>query len=287
VTRQFLAGAGDGQKPVGEKWVSGTYAYKKLSGMVTAPKGARWFKLGFGMRNCSGWAAFDEMDIQTRPGTPEKEAPKAPPPIDAKKFAWTPCDLTGLLNRPLADDVDNDGKGGWTDQGPTMDLRDLKAGDCAFNNVAFRVAKGNACFIMKNKMRPSEGLPGSGKVDLKTKADMLAFLHTGGWIDANVRQATYVIHYEDGQKVEIPVIGGKNIFGWTTPPTVLDGLKYDPTLGFTQHATTVAVPAFLFGQVWMTIWKNPRPDKQIVSIEVKGENQGIPALIAVSRGVAK
>ena len=50
-------------------------------------------------------------------------------PIDAARFAWTPCDLTGLLNRPLADEVAGDGKGGWTDQGPTMDLRNLHAGD--------------------------------------------------------------------------------------------------------------------------------------------------------------
>jgi hypothetical protein len=287
VTRQFLAGAEDGQKAVGADWTLGTYAYRKLAVMVTAPKGARWFKLGFGLRNCSGWAAFDEMDIQTRPGTPEKEAPKAPPPIDTVKFVWTPCDLTGLLNRPLTDEVDNDGKGGWTDQGPTMDLRDLRAGDCVFNNVAFRVAKGNACFIMKNKMRPSQNLPDGGKVDFKGKADVLAFLHSGGWLAAGVRHATYVIHYADGQTAEIPVIAGKNIFDWTTPPTAMEGLKYDPALGFTQHATAVAVPAFVFGHVWMTLWKNPHPDKQIVSLEVKGANEGIPGLIAVSRGIMK
>jgi hypothetical protein len=285
VTRQFLAGAEEGQKAVGAEWVSGTYAYKKLSGMVTAPKGARWFKLGFGLRNCSGWAAFDEMDIQTRPGTPQKEAPKAPPPIDAAKFAWTPCDLAGLLNRPLADG--DNGKVGWTDQGPTMDLRDLRAGDCVFNGVAFRVAKGNACFIMKNKMRPSENLPAGGTVALKAKADVLAFLHSGGWLTSGVRHATYVIHYADGQNVEIPVIAGKNIFDWTTPPTALEGLTYDPALGFTQHATSVAVPAFVFGHVWMTLWKNPHPDKQIAALEIKGANEGIPGLIAVSRGVAK
>ena len=121
--------------------MTGNYKYKQLAGMVTAPKGARWFKLGFGLRNCSGWAALSDIDIQTRPGTPEKEVKKSLP-IDASKFAWTVCDLTGLLNRPLADDVDNDGKGGWTDQGPTMDLRNLHAGDYTCNDVAFRVRRG-------------------------------------------------------------------------------------------------------------------------------------------------
>jgi hypothetical protein len=96
-----------------------------------------------------------------------------------------------------------------------------------------------------------------------------------------------VIHYEDGQQVEIPLIGGRNIFDWTLSPAVLEGLKYDPELGFTQHAVTVPVPKFVSAYVWMTLWKNPRPDKRIASLEVKGENQGIPGLIAVSRGVAK
>ena len=51
---------------------------------MTAPKGARWFKLGFGLRNCSGWAALSDIDIQTRPGTPEEEVKKALP-IDAEQ----------------------------------------------------------------------------------------------------------------------------------------------------------------------------------------------------------
>ena len=73
VTRQCLVGADDGGKVVGGKWTQGTYEYQKVSGMATAPKGARWFKMAFGIRNCSGWAAFNNFDIRTRPG----EKPKA------------------------------------------------------------------------------------------------------------------------------------------------------------------------------------------------------------------
>ena len=286
VTRQYVAGANDGDKVVGTPWMTGNYKYKQLTGMVTAPKGARWFKLGFGLRNCTGWAAFSDIGIKTRPGTPETGIKKVLP-IDAGKFTWTPCDLTKLLNRPLADEVDNDGKGGWTDQGPLMDLRNLQAGDYTWNNVAFRVAKGNACFILKNKHRPSQDLPDAGKVALPGKADVLAFLHSGGWISANTLQATYIIHYADGTKVEIPVIGGKNILDWTLPGSRADDVTYDPALGLVLPATSVASPQFVHVTVWMVVWKNPHPDKQISSLEVKGANQGIPGLIAVSRGLAK
>ena len=291
--RQYLPGANDGLKHVGAEFIdtaygyqSGTYEYKKVSGMVTAPKGARWFRMGFGIRNCTGWAAFNNFDINTRSGEKPQEV-KVAPPIDVTRCKWAPCDLKGLLNRPLADDVEGDGKGGWTDQGPTMDLRNLYAGSYTYNDVPFRVEKGNACFIMKNKKRPSENLPDGGKVDLKGKADMLAFLHTGGWIDVSVRQATYIVQYADGTQVEIPLIGGKNIFDWTASPTVLEGQKYDPELGFTQFAVKVPVPRFVSAYVWMTVWKNPHPEKEMTAFEVKGANEGIPGLIAVSAGVAK
>ena len=195
--------------------------------------------------------------------------------------------MTGLLNRPLADDVNGDGKRGWTGQGPTADLRNLYAGDYTYNGVAFRVAKGNACFIMKNKHQPSQDLPAGGKVELQGKADVLAVLHSGAWMESGVRQATYVLHYADGTKVEIPVVGGKNILDWTAAPGRADEVKYDPALGLLLPATSVPSPQFVHVTVWMLLWKNPQPDKQIVAFEVKGEGQGIPGLLAVSAGRAK
>ena len=286
ITRQYLVGANDGEKVVGSQWAQGTYEYQKVSGMVTASKGARWFKMGFGIRNCSGWAAFNNFDIHTRPGERTKMA-EVVLPINAKLYAWTTCDMTRLLNRPLADEIDGDGKGGWTDQGPTADLRNLYAGDYTYNGVAFRVAKGNACFIMKNKHRPSQNLPAGGKVELQGKADILAFLHSGAWIEQGVRQATYVIHYADGTKVEIPVIGGRNILDWTASASRADEVKYDPAFGLILPATIVPSPQFVHVTVWMLLWKNPHPDKQIVAFEVKGEGRGIPGLIAVSTGCAR
>ena len=283
VTRQYVVGA---DPPVNADFMTGDHLHKPVKMTVTAPRGARWFKLGFGLRNCTGWVSFNDIDIKTRPGAPEAEVAKALP-IDAGKFAWTPCDLSRLLNRPLDDDVDNDGKGGWTDQGPAMDLRGLQAGDYTWNKAAFRVENGKACFIMKNRHRPSQNLPADGKVELKGKADVLALLHTGAWIEQGVRQSTYIIHYTDGSKVEIPVVGGKNILDWTAPVSRSDEVKYDPALGLILPATSVPSLTFVHVTVWMVLWKSPHPEKEIATLEVKGENQGIPGLIAVSFGVAK
>jgi hypothetical protein len=75
-TRQYLVGADDGRKAAGTDWMTGSYLYKPLKGMATAPKGARWFKLGFGLRSCTGWVALNDIDIKTRAATPDKEARK-------------------------------------------------------------------------------------------------------------------------------------------------------------------------------------------------------------------
>ena len=74
-TRQYLVGGDDGQKAAGPDWITGDYLYKNLHGMATAPKGARWFKLGFGLRNCTGWAAFNDIDIQYAPRRSRKQRP--------------------------------------------------------------------------------------------------------------------------------------------------------------------------------------------------------------------
>ena len=242
ITRQYLVGANDGEKVVGSRMGAGTTSIRRCpawSRRRRALGGSRW-------ASASGIApAGPPSTTSTSTPVPAKRPKMAEVvlPIDAKQFAWTPCDLTGLLNRPLADEVDGDGKGGWTDQGPTMDLRNLYAGDYTYNGVAFRVAKGNACFIMKNKHRPSQNLPAGGKVELQGKADVLAFLHSGAWIEQGVRQATYIIHYADGTKVEIPVIGGKNILDWTAAANRADEVKYDPALGLLSARHQCPQPA--------------------------------------------
>ena len=74
ITRQYLIGAGDGQKAVGMEWMTGDFKHKQVTGTVMAPQGTRWFTLGFGLRNCTGWASFNDIDIKTRPGTPDADA---------------------------------------------------------------------------------------------------------------------------------------------------------------------------------------------------------------------
>ena len=287
VARQYVVGGDDGVKAARPDFAAGTYDHKQAAGTLTAPKGARWFRVGFGVRDAGGWASFNDIDIQTQPGEAPKEVARKARPIEPDQFAWQTADISRMLNRPLADEVDADGKGGWTDQGALMDLRTMPAGEQTLNGVRFRVEQGNACVILKNSKRPSENLPASARTDLKLQADVLAFLHTGGWLAGDVQHATYIVYYADGTKAEIPVIGGKNIMDWTNASDAADEAKYDPDLGLLLHAVTIPSPKFVRVNVWMTLWKNPFPQKAIVALEMKTANEGIPGLIAVSAGKKK
>ena len=302
-TRQFLIGGPDKGPAVNEKLATGTYPYTEVKAAVTAPKNARWFQLAFGTRGCSGIAQFDTVDIQTRPGQ-ERELTTADPlgfppvagkiverpkPIDAAAFTWQPVDIKSILNRPLADDLPDDGKGGWFDLGSKADLRNLGTGTSEMGGVQFTVEKDNACFINKSRFRKSDDLPSGTTVEMKSsKADVLAFLYSGGWMaSADVKHATFILHYADGSTADLPIIAGKNIFDWISPPEVLQDVKYDQSLGFAQQATSVNTTTFPSVNIWMLLWLNPHPEKEISTLEIKGENQGIVGLLSISIGTKK
>ena len=79
---------------------SGTGPYTNVKGTVTAPAGAVWMRLAFGMRSASGWASFDDVDIHTQPGRQIAQSTDAVP-LDATQFDWQSVDLAGVVNRAV------------------------------------------------------------------------------------------------------------------------------------------------------------------------------------------
>ena len=53
------------------------------------------------------------------------------------------------------DEVGDDGKGGWTDQGPKLDLREFPTGKQIFGGVLFQIgAEPHGCIVLKSDKRP-------------------------------------------------------------------------------------------------------------------------------------
>ena len=125
------------------------------------------------------------------------------------------------------------------------------------------------------------------------KADVLFFLHTFNrvkeWHASKAGDVApivfkYVVHYADGQSVEVPVHYGEGVDHWIShSPT---GLK-SATLAWSapfpgDKSSDEAV-------VFQMQWNNPHPDTEIQTIDLlygpEGSKYGEPALLGISTGM--
>jgi len=216
------------------------------------------------------------------------ERPKVP-----TNLTYFQVDLSKLVNRAFADEKADDGQGGWSDQGPTTDLRMFPGAEATqpteqtFNDVPFRILAPLGCVVLKSGYRPqSTDLPERVTIPVKHKADALYFLHSGAWLGGSQEEWTYIIHRGDGTREEIKVVGGENIRDWSDPNP---GLPFDreyPTR--TTVAWTGRNPTFDKVSVYMMAWVNHSDWCDVTDVEmVAAPGGGVPILIAITGGTAK
>jgi len=115
----------------------------------------------------------------------------------------TPLSLAGCANMGFRDDVADDGKGGWTDQGPVNDLRMFPVGRQRFDGVTFDIVNpaangGRACLGMAGPERTYF----LKQADLKLSYPVTArFLHllTGTAWPKREDAGTVTVEYADGK----------------------------------------------------------------------------------------
>lgn len=74
----------------------------------------------------------------------------------------------------------------------------------------------------------------------------------------------YVVHYEDKSKEEIDIVYGKHVRDWW----FVDGEKEVSGGKVAWKGENDATKNFMCGvRVYLTTWKNPKPDKKVVSID--------------------
>jgi hypothetical protein len=125
-------------------------------------------------------------------------------------------------------------------------------------------------------------------IPINTKMDALFFLHTAR-IDRrlNAREqkekkqvelCRYVIHYADGQTVEVPILSEIDIDHYRQKgPRSLPGAQL-AWAGKFENSEDRAV-------LYAKQWNNPRPDAAVASVDlVYGEDKdrGVPVLIAIT-----
>ena len=196
----------------------------------------------------------------------------APKPALPKDVKFETLDLTTLANRGLRDDKPSDGIG-WLNLGPEQDLRDFPTGDINFG-VPFKVAKGqkNAIVLRVNPafVKSLADYPESVEIPVARKnVAGLVFLHTGAWTGGLKSYGWREVYYADGTK-EVMALNSTNFASWN--------YGHDQ---FPEEEGTTTVVAwkgacknYPVTRVYMTIWVNPHPEKEIEKIVIT--NKGLP-----------
>jgi len=196
-----------------------------------------------------------------------------------ENLSFSPLDLSRFMNRSFADDIEDDGKGGWTDQGPQADIRsfDAPAGVSKLNGVPFRIERPLSCIVLSSKYRKG-GLE-SVEIPVGAKADAIFFLQSCAWTSPR-QHASAVVEYADGSSYEIKFVGDVNMRDWVSS---------SPDAPFTGETDTLTCLAASFKQekygkasLYQTAWLNPSPEKEMKSVTLKSGGNGVPVFIAMT-----
>lgn len=226
--------------------------------------------------------------------------PDAPVPDDVATRlyadAWAPApyrpirghlvDLSPFATRSL---VDPDGSG-WLGKGPEYDWSALVAGRGAQAAGAAGQAqpKGrtvklgpyrfdlSGAVMVRTERGAARQLPEAVTIPLHARAAAVAVLHTLGWGAPGPGQlvGSYVLRYEDGSRLTVPLRYGREIAAWTDLP-VESLRRYPAWRGKTAGGLEVGADVLVI--------PNPYPSRTIASLTVEGASRWTsPAVLGMT-----
>jgi len=166
---------------------------------------------------------------------------------------FLPLDLGRFCNRGFSDPTPGDGRGGWTQQGPSNDLHRLPGGDHRFAGIPVRIIheaenRSRSMIFLKSQRYPD--MPKQvGPIPVMRRVTAIHFLHAAAWSRPHQKVGAYRIRYRDGTSAYIPVVIGRNIDDWWDPKD-LPGAQ-------------VAWKGLDDKGIYLTTWTNPHPDKPV------------------------
>ena len=140
-----------------------------------------------------------------------------------------PVNLRSAANMGFQDDELEDGKGGWTDQGPENDLRMIKAGKFTALGVNFDIINpaengGKSCIVLSTSQKK---FPAKAEIDLtsiKEPFQYLYLLHASAWTPATKRLiGEIIVEYPNGGTRKFPVVSGRDGGNWWQPYSFANG----------------------------------------------------------------
>ena len=189
-----------------------------------------------------------------------------------KNLFYTPLDLSRYLDRAItADEVDNDGKGSWMDQGRAQQLpMKFRHPTAWVGMVPYDVKqKDPGALALATENRKG----GCSNVVLKVgrRIETVNWLWSATWVAKNRRHYSVTLRYADGTAATVNGQGGVN---------VRDCFTGKPD--FSEETDTITSwkgfahphPVFPVANVYSTTYVNPHPDRPVETVEfVRGDRR--------------
>jgi hypothetical protein len=136
-------------------------------------------------------------------------------------------------------------------------LASLEAHEGRFGGVRYRLG---TALTLRGAHPRARGRPDRIAIPVGRTAGTVAFLHATGWYAPDGETVgRYELVYEDGARVELPLVYGRDLAAWTETEVATIDLD-QPWQGRTANGLPVAA--------YQLRWRNPRPEAPIDRIEV-------------------
>ncbi len=136
-----------------------------------------------------------------------------------------PLDLSKVANMGLADDVAQDGKGGWSDQGPEDDMRDFDISRTDYQGIKFQIvdpARNDGKAVVTFDSPHAQTGVKTVTLDLSQdniRARFLYLLHTDCWNHdvTGTAEGSISVVFDDGTTITRPIKSGIDVSDWYNP----------------------------------------------------------------------
>jgi hypothetical protein len=216
------------------------------------------------------------LDVRVEPYMPPRSLPAT--------VAYEPVDLALVANRGFADPVGGDGKGGWSDQGPKLDLKSFPTGRQTFGGVPFLIGQEpRGCVVLRSGARPyPELMPEEAIIPIGFPVEGLWFLH-GVTYSGNGPVGLYQVQYADGTTHDIPLLGNENLRDWNAAPGPFARERGTSS----RVAWTGSTEIFPVVTVYQMLWVNPKPGVPVRAVRFANPEQAAcPILIGLTAAIA-
>jgi len=273
VNKILLGRAAEGEA-IGGGPLVGDFPWRAFETSAEAPETARRFSVFLGLKPAKGTVRYSGMYITTDPGA----APEAKTPPQEK--AYETIKLDAFTNRDMDEDTGAPAGAPPADSFarsycslPIIDLSSVKAGQYKAGEIPFEVGRAISlrCF-----RRPPASLPlGVEDIPIGGKVKSLYLLHAGPFEMGRQEYWRYIVHYADGQRVEVVPVQTMGDVDCRQP-------YFLPEVESTEAAAKIPDKVEDVGYVMR--WVNPRPDVEVETMDFRSMDAGQAVLLGITAG---